>query len=468
MFIKGTDAPAATPDPAMESLALAASLGAKMDAVVTNTKSTRDELGMVRKDLTDLRQTDTEVKSRIEALEKKANVVDEQTKATLAEYQKAVTRQIELAHAQGRPSGAISIPGVDEGKEKFSFCKMLYADQMRKYARMGDAAWEKYAPYEKRVLDATRTEYAKELSKYLTPDEMKAALGTDVDTAGGYLVPSQVMVELIPLLRAQSVVLGLARVLDGLAGSEVRIPKQSGGATHYWGAQNSAMIASLQSTAEVTMRPHQSYVFCQMSQRLVALSNPSVEAMVREDIALIMALGQDLGFIEGTGFSNQPLGLVNQPGINTVTTIGTPTNADYFYNMIAELENDNALRGNLAWAWHPRTKQTLRKIKLGTGAALTYATYAYPELDQDRFLGYPCRQTTQIATNLGNPAVESRALFANWTDVVVGNWAGLRVQATDVGGDAFAKDQIWIKAVQDVDIALRHGESVCLGSGIKA
>jgi HK97 family phage major capsid protein len=481
-----TGAPIATPaapgspglaaDLDAETMRLAGDLQKSIKEVVAETKTTRQTLVEVKqasdKRFADMNEKDEETRRRLAALEKDMDPTQTDAfKAYMDSFQKMIARQLAVNAQAGKASAVVSLPGVLEDGEKFMFSRVAQASMRQK--SMGQKAWDEYAPFEHKVIQETTAQYLKQMAKVLPPEQMevmtKAALGTDVDAAGGYLVPTQVLAELIPLLRAQSVVSGLARTIDGLAGYPVRIPRQSGGATHYWGAQNQSLTPSIQATDEVLFVPHQSYVFCQMSQRLVALANPSVESMVREDIALIMALGEDLGFIEGSGASNEPLGICNQPSIGAVTSIGTPTNAAKFDDMVYTLEAANALRGNLAFVWHPRTGKTLRNIAMGTGAALTYATYAYrDELAAGRFLGHPVRTTTQIATNLGGGTNESRALFANWLDVIVASWAGMRVQATDVGGDAFAKDQVWIKAVRDVDIGLRHAASVCLGSGITA
>ena len=45
--------------------------------------------------------------------------------------------------------------------------------------------------------------------------------------------------------------------------------------------------------------------------------------------------------------------------------------------------------------------------------------------------------------------------------------AGISILPSKEAGDAFAKNQTWIRIITDVDIGLRHAESFCLGSGVK-
>jgi len=75
--------------------------------------------------------------------------------------------------------------------------------------------------------------------------------------------------------------------------------------------------------------------------------------------------------------------------------------------------------------------------------------------------------TTQIPINLGTGTNETEIYFGNWQELVVGQWAGIEILPSKEAGDAFAKNQTWIRIITDVDIGLRHAESFCLGTGVK-
>ena len=86
------------------------------------------------------------------------------------------------------------------------------------------------------------------------------------------------------------------------------------------------------------------------------MSNPGAEAMMRQDLAVALGLAVDLATLRGSGSENQPLGIANTPGINTVI-LGTGTAAvpdfDTFTDMEYEVSVNNALRGNLGFVFHP-------------------------------------------------------------------------------------------------------------------
>jgi HK97 family phage major capsid protein len=89
-----------------------------------------------------------------------------------------------------------------------------------------------------------------------------------------------------------------------------------------------------------------------LSNELLNLSLPQAEAVVRQDLTQQLSLAIDLAALRGSGTNGQPTGVANTSGINTIS-LGTNgsylTNLDLFFDMIAQLEADNALRGKLAF-----------------------------------------------------------------------------------------------------------------------
>jgi HK97 family phage major capsid protein len=343
----------------------------------------------------------------------------------------------------------VSLPGVNEGKEGFSFMKAVYA------IRTGD--WSN-AGFEKEVFDNTskRTLYA-------------GSAG-----AGGYIVPAEYIAELIELIRANLVVAGLgATVLDNLQGSPIEFPKQLSGATAYWVDENETITPSDLTFGQLSLTPKAVAAMVKLSNRLIKLSNPSAEALVRNDIALVMALAIDLACLRGTGTDAQPLGIVNTPGINTVEigTEGGIFNFDHAQKMEGTLEDDNALRGNLAYVMNPKVKRILKSLKVqqySTQTSDMEYLLGMPMSDAKlaEAIGYKFATTTQIpATGTKNSGINlSEVIFGNWTELLIGRWGGMELMASTEAGDAFSKNQTWVRVIQEVDTAVRHAESFCLCS----
>lgn len=335
----------------------------------------------------------------------------------------------------------VSLPGCDDEKREFSFFRAMKAIATR---------------------DWSNAEFEQDIFK----ETAKRALSVGVDTAGGYLVPAQYMAQLVELQRAKAVCERMgATVMSGLTGSPVEIPKQSGGATLYWVGENADITESDQTYAQIKLTPHKAGALTKMSNRTIALTNPAMEGIVRADLAKVLALGIDLAALRGSGTSNQPLGIANTAGINTVAIGAAGGEITYaqMVNMIGEVEDDNALEGRPGWVFHSKVKRKIAKLIDGDQRPLfTWdPSVAQPS---SVLIGYPWAVSTQIPTNLTKTSGTSLSeiYFGNWEELIIGQWGSLILSASTEAGGAFVADQTWIKIIQEVDVALRHETSMCL------
>ena len=358
-------------------------------------------------------------------------------------------KQLQAIETKMAPRKWADMPGVNEGKEKFSMFKVFRA--------INSHDW-KGAEFEKEVMDQAR---------------IKAGSAYD-DVAGGYLVPAQAIPELIEYLRAETVALKLgARLIDNLQGSPVLFPRQTGGATVYWVADNTAPTAGDLAFGQLQLTPKKAMAIVQLSNSLLRMSLPSAEQVVRQDVALQMALAVDYACLRGSGTSNQPLGIANTPGINTANVgLGTDglaiANLDVFDDMEYTLQLANALRGKPGYAFHPAIRRMLKKIKIkyysgdnGVRPLIEDAT----DKGIESALGYPFAMTTQIPINLtkgAKTACCTEIYFGNWAELLIGQWAGIRIDASGQAGTSWAADQTWIRIIVEMDTALRHPASFTL------
>jgi HK97 family phage major capsid protein len=298
----------------------------------------------------------------------------------------------------------------------------------------------------------------------------KKAMSAGNDTAGGYIVPSEYIPELIELLYSNTVLMKLgATVLSGLTSSPIEIPKQTGGATAYWIEENEAITPSELTVGQIRMTPRAVAAMVKLSNRLIRMSNPSAEAMVRRDIALTLAQAIDIAGFRGSGVASQPLGIVNTDDINTVEIgpNGGPATFDTLIDMAYELEVDNALRGNLSYVFSPGVKRTLIQSKVAQYSGDTGGQYVVQPITDSAlngYVGYPYRTTTVLPTNLvkGTSTDCTEIIFANWQEMIIAQWAGLQIMASTETSDAFERNQTWIRIIQEVDFAVRHPQSFCV------
>jgi hypothetical protein len=143
------------------------------------------------------------------------------------------------------------------------------------------------------------------------------ALNETVATAGGFLVPTQQSTEIVDLLRAQAVVRQMpgVRVIP-MTSDTMTMPRLTGGATAYWGAEGSTLTTSQQTFGQLRWVARKLYAVIPVTKEMMNDSNPGIEQIVREDIAAALALKEDDAFIQGSGIGETPQGILNS-GINT-------------------------------------------------------------------------------------------------------------------------------------------------------
>lgn len=343
----------------------------------------------------------------------------------------------------------VSVPGAEDYKDQFSWGRAFYGVVTNN--------WEA-VPFEAEIFAETR----------------KKAMEAGTGTSGGFIVPVEYTAELITMLESREILsqMGISKITN-LASGQIEMPKQTGGATAYWVGENQDITESELTFGTMTMNPKSVAALVKTSARLLSLSNPSIDMIIKRDIALRLALKISLAGFRGTGTSTQPRGIANTPGINTVYAgsgaLGTGGNVDFdlLQDMEYSLEEDNALFGNLAYAFHPCCKRNLMKLKVAQFSGDSGGQYVIqpvtPAALKD-WIGYPWQTTTQIPTDLtlngGTNLTEM--YFGNWQEFIMAMWGGVQLMASKETSDAFQKNQTWIRIIQDVDMGVRHAESFCL------
>lgn len=134
-----------------------------------------------------------------------------------------------------------------------------------------------------------------------------------------------------------------ATVLAGLHGN-ISIPRRTGSSTTAWVAENAAITASDPTFDAVTLSPKHAGAIHEWSRNMIQQASPDVEQLAHNDLALILAEALDLAAINGSGASNQPLGILGTAGIGSVAigTNGGPITWDKVVDLMAEVEIDNA------------------------------------------------------------------------------------------------------------------------------
>ena len=290
---------------------------------------------------------------------------------------------------------------------------------------------------------------------YIPMEVQKRDLTVGTATAGGNLVATDLLGgSFIDLLRNKMMVMQAgAQMLTGLTGN-VAIPRQSGGATAYWVAENGNVTESNQTFDQVTLSPNTVGAMTDISRRLLLQGSVDVENLIRNDLATTLALELDRAAINGSGSSNQPTGILNVSGIGDVAG-GTNGLAPTFAHMI-ELETDVAAANADLGALGYMTNATIRGTLKQTEKASSTGQFVW---DDGTMNGYTALATNQVPSNLtkGTSSDCSAVIFGNWNDLIIGQWGALDILVDPYTGGA--SGAVRVRAMQDVDIAVRHAAS---------
>jgi len=333
----------------------------------------------------------------------------------------------------------------DEEKESYSLTRAI-----NNFVNTGQ-----FSGLEHEASEAAKKRYGRNVDGLVIPTDVlnhasKRALNVGTATAGGNSVGTDLLgASFIDLLRNASVIAQTgATTLNGLQG-DVAIPRQSGAATAYWLTEVAAVTDSAQTVDQVTMTPKGLSAQTTYSKQLLAQSSLDIEQFVRNDLASILAIAQDLAAVQGTGSSGQPTGIWSTSGIGSVTA--TASLFTDVVNMEKEVAIDNALNGNLAYLSNATFGAKAKRTEIASNTAKMV-------LADGEINGRPFYTSNQLPATYNSNA-KSGVIFGNWSDLLIGNWSGIDVVVDPYS--AAGTRQVKIVTSMFTDIAVRHPESFC-------
>lgn len=276
-------------------------------------------------------------------------------------------------------------------------------------------------------------------------------------TAGTGAVPTVLDKDWIELLRnAARVKEAGARDIIDLQG-KFAIPRQSGQGTSYWVAESGAPTGSNQTLDQVLFTPHTIGAFTDISRRFLELANiENGDEFVKADLTRDLAIGIDLAAINGSGSSNQPLGILQNTGITTGNTVALGTNGaaptwSSMVSLFSTVAAGNATQlGEFSYMGSAAVQGTLATT------SKTSAGYPVFLLEDDKVYGKRFLQTQQVPDNLtkGSGTNLSAVIGGVWNQMVIAYWSGV-----DILVDPYTSSSsgtVRVVALQDLDIQVRH------------
>ncbi|MBN8607043.1 MAG: phage major capsid protein [Caulobacterales bacterium] len=350
----------------------------KRNAAVTEMRSIADKAEAEKRDYTDAEET------RHAAL-----------KAEVADLDKKIERARDVENAERSAPAIIKGNGKDGAYEErardFSITKAIAA-------HMADSGVD--AGFEREISQKVARRSGRSFQGIAVPDEvfLVERRTLTVGSSAADLVPNVHRADLfIDRLRASLITGRLgATVLDGLVGT-VDIPKQTGSSTAQWVAEDGSLTETDASFSDVNLTPKTVGAMTSFSRRTLINAAPSVEQLVRADLAAVIAGAIDGKAMLGDGTSNTPTGIV-AAGATELSFASGPTWAQVLAFQAA-IEGANADLDALGWAMSPKGASIFRGALRVSGDAGAGFLMEGPAA----MAGYAAATTTAIPTASATP-----------------------------------------------------------------
>jgi len=388
-------------------------------------------------------------------------------------------RGIVLNEVMARGRGAASLGGTanpdmtEREKAKYS---MLRAINAAVKERMGESNPWKDAGFEREVSQAIGQRSGKTTAGIYIPTNLKFAAraadysvgtgaGLSASSGGATLVANNLMSgSMIELLRNKARVFGLgAQMLSGLVGN-VDIPRQKAAGNTYWVGEGQPLGQTGAQFDKISLTPKHIGALTVITRNMMQQSTPDVDMLARADLLATLALGIDLAALSGTGTGNQPLGIANQPGVNSVIggANGAAITIDHLIDMETAVADANADSDNMAYLCNARTVGALKKLKSTTNQYLwTNNPNGQRSGTPGEINGYTVARSNQARKNLtkGSGTNLSELFFGDWSEVLVGEWGVVEILPNPYAAGIYEQGGVELRVMQTLDIGIRHAQS---------
>jgi HK97 family phage major capsid protein len=344
------------------------------------------------------------------------------------------------------------------GSAPFSFCKAILATTRGGGTPEG---WKRYAPYEYKSIEASHQKAVAEGS---------VTSGTAF-SGQGVLVAPEYSSEIIELIRAKTVVRKLGAGRYPAKSETGFIPRQTAGSSTTWVGEGSTLTEGSEpqfDQLQYTLRKLSSLAM--ITNEILEDASVDAEKFVMDSMSLDLALAEDLAYLYGSGSAPVPTGLWNLAGVSHILAAspnGQSPTFDNLFDLEAIIENNNLV--NTGYAFNPRSKQSLRKLKDSYGRYLWDT--GIPQQNVPASIGGVLfAMTTQIhkTDTVGSSAGVTSSIFAGqWDQMLIVEKGGIELKAAETGA-AFLADSTYVRGILRRDMVVRHVGAFGILDGVLA
>lgn len=319
---------------------------------------------------------------------------------------------------------------------------------MRAMNAYAEKDWSK-AGLEREVSLALADTLKKEARGFYVPhDLLVRGMSKGEAGKGGELVATDLRLDqFVDILRNRTIMARMGmRMLGGLVG-DLDLPKKVSGSNFYWIGEGQNVPDSSFDLTTIALSPKTIAGAIPVTRKLRKQAAKSIEALIISDLVDGLGVAIDLAMLIGTGADNQPLGLLNQVGLPSMTYPAAGIDWASVVDMETKAATYNVDGSTLAYLTSVVQRGAAKKKQAfeGTGERI----WKDGEVN-----GYRAEASNQMPAD--------KWLFGDFSELVCGLWGVL-----DLKPDPYAlagSDGLMLRVFQDVDAAVRRKEAFTLAT----
>ena len=293
-------------------------------------------------------------------------------------------------------------------------------------------------------------------------------LNATTPSEGGFTVPLAFSGEYIDALVANTLIdkLNIRRV--PMVNGNLSIPKMDTTSAISWGGEETVGGNTEPTFGAVNMTAKKLFAKTALSNTLIRSSGVNIEGWVAEDLMRKARIALDEALLNGTGSQYQPLGLANNPNVQTSGSSSTAFGLTTPNDMVALLEQANVRMENVHWLFNPMGESWIRNKAFSSGP------FAWSDemARTGKLRGYDFHSSSTVKYDYNSGSPYADFWLGDFAEMMFGISKDLSIEVSREGTftnngqiiSAFDKDLTLIRLITEVDFAARQPKAFVHGT----
>ena len=263
----------------------------------------------------------------------------------------------------------------------------------------------------------------------------------------------------IPLLEIDPAVIRAgARIFSGLNG-DIQFPRNATGATLNWEGEVDPAQETTPTYDNIKLIPNRLAGFIDYSIQSGLQSSFDLESDLRERLSRAYSIEWDRVALLGSGIGNEPLGIINYPGVGVIPTDTNKVTWTVALQYPAALNQANVpADGAQAYMGPALVKADLMSTAKDAGSGLFVMN--------DRFMvaGMPYHMDNNLPIDGGTGNNEATMVYGRWNSLYLGQWGGFSILFDPYTQAVNGTNRLVLNAY--LDVQLEHPEAFAFSEDI--